>query len=413
MPTKLKRDESLACLAIRLGLDFNDTSWVEREMERTQVERHMRMCIHATEGFRTMVTLSPSEPLLAEASATIMRTDLGEKEAPSALLDHIVGSYLSTGERGELVAALILLLARDKATREIPQYRGVLPEGESFKNDGMTTGRVVTVLQFLEALVPSEHYRFVKGRKPYPCSPYYPPSTNLATAFGEAHIYFNHFIKVHDFKVINRAFLWRAICRGAAIICANNQRGIDILIPILMGKIMDPKFVSAILVQVKNDASFTFAPSIPLFTMMDPLRVGLFSRNEAKASQLPPVLRIVFALASKEPIVTAPSVPVRQSPRNPKSKESKPTFTAFDLWIAGVSPESFGVIPDSDTHAQYKLLLDRTRNQFNGYGALAETHSQKKIPRKRSENTWIRYARCTRQPLPEIHITRSTLPIYL
>ena len=126
-------------------------------MERTQVERHMRMCIHATEGFRTMVTLSPSEPLLAEASATIMKTDLGEKEAPSALLDHIMGSYVSTGERGELVAALILLLARDKATQEIPQYGGGLPEGESpFKNDGMTTRRVITVLQFLEALVPSE-----------------------------------------------------------------------------------------------------------------------------------------------------------------------------------------------------------------------------------------------------------------
>jgi len=339
-------------------------------MERTQVERHMRMCIHATEGFRTMVTLSPSEPLLAEASATIMKTDLGEKEAPSALLDHIMGSYLSTGERGELVAALILLLARDKAAQEIPQCGGG-PESESFKNDGMTTRRVITVPQFLEALVPSEHHDTVKEKKPHPCSPYYPSSTNLATAFGEAHIYFNHFIKVHDFKVINRVFLWRAICRGAAIICANNQSGVDILIPALMGMTVDPKFVTAILIQVKNDLSFTHVPRIALFTMMDPLEAGLFSKDNALASDLPPVLRIVFAMASKEPTVTAPSVLECQSPRNSKSKHSKPTFTAFDLWIAGVSPKSFGVIPDGDTHAQYKLLLDRTRNRFNGYGALA------------------------------------------
>jgi len=335
-----------------------------------------------------MVTISPSEPLLAEAAATIMKTDLGEKEAPRALLDHIMSSYLSTGERGELVAALILLLARDKATQKIPQYDGGLPEGESpLKCDGMT--RVVTVLQFVEELVPPEHHHVVKGQKPYPRSPYYPPSTNLATAFGKAYVYFNHFVKVHDFKVINRAYLWRSICRGAAIICANNQSGVDIVVPVLMGTIMDPKFVTAILIQVKNDRTFTDVPRTALFTMMDPLALGLFSKDDAKTSAIPPVLRIVFALASEKSTVTAPSVPRRRSSRNqkpkarnrkpkaPKSANTKPTFTAFDLWIAGVSPESFGVIPDGDIHAQYKLLLDRTRNQFNGYGALAgETITQ-------------------------------------
>ena len=217
-PKKLTHSQSLACLAVRLGLDFDAPSGVERVMEQMQVENHMRMCIHATEGFQTMVTVPSSEPLLAEASATIMKTDLGEKEAPSALLDHIMNSYVSTGERGELVAALILLLARDKATQEIPQYGG-LPEGESpFKYDGMITRRVITVLQFVEALVPSESHRFVKGRKPHPCPPYYPSSTNLAAAFGKAYVYFNHFIKVDDLKLINRVYIWRAICRGAAII---------------------------------------------------------------------------------------------------------------------------------------------------------------------------------------------------
>jgi len=133
-----------------------------------------------------------------------------------------------------------------------------------------------------------------------------------------------------------------------------------------MGTIVEPEFVTAILVQVKNDVSFSDVPSIPLFTTMDPFKVGLFSENDAEASALPPVLRIVFALASKQPIVTAPPVP-NQSPRNLESKDTKPTFTAFDLWIAGISPESFRVIPDDDTHAQYKLLVDRTRNQFTGY----------------------------------------------
>ncbi|KAK2459288.1 hypothetical protein APHAL10511_008709 [Amanita phalloides] len=324
MSTKLNPDQSLACLAIRLGLDFIATWREERKMERTQVERHMRMYIHATEDFRTMVTVSPSEPLLAEASATIMKTELGEKEAPSALLDHIKGSYVRAGERSELVAALILLLARDKATQENPQYGGELPEGKSsFKYDGMTTGRVITALQFVKALVPSERRHYIEGLKPHPCSPYYPSSTDLATAFSGAYIYFNHFIKVYDFQVINRAYIWRTICRGAAIICANNQSGVDILIPVLMGTILDPKYVTAILVQVKNDDSLTDVPSIAHFTMMNPFHVGLFSKDDGKASGLPPVLRIVFALASKKAIVKAPSraVPIPTSEEEMTQKE--------------------------------------------------------------------------------------------
>jgi len=47
--------------------------------------------------------------------------------------------------------------------------------------------------------------------------------------------------------------------------------------------------------------------------------------------------------------------------------EKEVDFTAYDLWIAGVSSESFGVIPDTNTQKQYRVLLDRTRNVFNGY----------------------------------------------
>jgi hypothetical protein len=43
--------EKLACLGIRLGLDFRATSWSERQAEREQVERHMRLCLAATLGF--------------------------------------------------------------------------------------------------------------------------------------------------------------------------------------------------------------------------------------------------------------------------------------------------------------------------------------------------------------------------
>ena len=109
--------------------------------------------------------------------------------------------------------------------------------------------------------------------------------------------------------------------------------------------------------------------STSLFTMMDPFRVEFFSKADAEAPALPPILRIVLVLASEEPLVTAPPVGKRKSPRS----KGMSNFTAYDLWIAGVSSQSFGVIPeDNDTHNQYSLLLGCTLSVFGGYSVTAE-----------------------------------------
>ena len=62
-----------------------------------------------------MITVVRPEPLLAEAPCMIMAID--EEGAPRALQKHIEESFLSVGDRGDLVAALILTLARDKPPR--------------------------------------------------------------------------------------------------------------------------------------------------------------------------------------------------------------------------------------------------------------------------------------------------------
>ena len=362
---KLSKEESLACLAVRLGLDFRATTWLDRAAERAQVERHMRICLFATEGFRSMVTISPSEPLIAEASCTVMNESLGPTEAPQALLEHINSSYLNPGLRGEVVAALLLLLARDKAVQNRSACAPPLAPSleDDFKHDG--DSRIVTVLDFVEALVPPASGPFVRGRQPSCCSENHQPSTDLGNAFDNTYIYFNHFIRVHDVKTIDRRYLCHLICRGAAVICVSNQRGVDILIPTLVGTILRPESVGAILIQVKNDPRFTnnvSRSSASLFTMMDPFIVGLFSRRDAPV----PVLRIVLALAAMKSSVTGPKIPTRHSPHLNPDK-----FTAYDLWIAGVSDQSFGVIPNNRA-TQYQYLLDRTRDVFNGYGALAK-----------------------------------------
>ncbi|PSS08847.1 hypothetical protein PHLCEN_2v3462 [Hermanssonia centrifuga] len=211
---ELKSSGRLACLAVRLSLEFRDTN---PPQEFLQVEKHMRICLAATAGLNSMRTISPSEPLLAEGAYIAM----ADWSAAEALLQHIDDSSVSAGDQGELIAALIVLLARDDVVRSQEKSPEMLDDTE-LRNDGMFTGRVVTVVQLLRAL-------FTKQEQTnWPLS--------LEEAFKGGYVWFNHFIRAEDNDVINQEYLWRLISRGAAVICANNQRGVDIVIPILFGE---------------------------------------------------------------------------------------------------------------------------------------------------------------------------------
>jgi hypothetical protein len=62
----------------------------------------MRICLNVDDGFETMKTIFPSEPLLAEATARfMMRTDF---KAPEVLKEIMGGFSIHKGDRGELLA---------------------------------------------------------------------------------------------------------------------------------------------------------------------------------------------------------------------------------------------------------------------------------------------------------------------
>jgi len=62
----------MACISIRIPLEFNAVTLHSQEMERTLVEKHMCVCLSVDPGFETVVTIAPSEPLLMEASYLLM-----------------------------------------------------------------------------------------------------------------------------------------------------------------------------------------------------------------------------------------------------------------------------------------------------------------------------------------------------
>ena len=101
----------------------------------------------------------------------------------------------------------------------------------------------------------------------------------LGDTFKNSKVYFNHFLKVHEQTLIGTKYLMGLMARGAAVLCANNQPGLDGLIPFLVnGDIIQPDNIGlTILFQVKNDAKFSHIPKIELFDKMDPQSLGVFS----------------------------------------------------------------------------------------------------------------------------------------
>jgi hypothetical protein len=67
-------------------------------------------------------------------------------------------------------------------------------------------------------------------------------------------MWFNHIIKIEKEEMISIDPLWNFVVRGAMILCATNQQGIDIVLPVCQCDVrqhLGPDSVTAIIIQVK------------------------------------------------------------------------------------------------------------------------------------------------------------------
>jgi len=341
----------LACLCVRFALEFNaDPS--SREVACTQVERHMRLCLAATAGFERLITIAGSEPLLAEAASRLTGGDLKKP------VDHLASvldlDCIDRGRRGELVATMMIMQARDEASAR---------EGS----------RWISVKSFMEALLSQDKYEDLLNS--VPTARRKEGDMPFGETFENYAMWFNHVIRIMDRKAINSKNLWTYITRGAMVVCTHYQPGVDIVLPLCLktGNISGNN-VSAILIQVKNAKQYGRTIDKRLFDAMDPVSVGLFDDNTSQR----PIIRMVFALAApdedkdegkdegkdeddesahpkkKRPKTDAVSLPL---PRAPHSARGDNGLTTFDIWCAGLSKKTFRGNPDDLT--SYKVVLDR------------------------------------------------------
>lgn len=313
---------TLACLCVRFALDFDLADEYGRKMAQTQIERHMRICITATAGLDKLITIAGSEPFLAEAACELIsRSRIG---AVRHLAKNSNLNCIDRGQRGEQVAALLIMGARDAAFTR-------------------TKSRAVSVDDFMKALLPVSQYEKLEFARPQ----FWQDGKDkpFSEAFEGYSTWFNHVIKVQHTDMINTQHLWKFITRGAMVLCVDNQRGVDIVLPVCKTEEkLSERTVTAILIQVKTDKSFANVDKT-LFDGMNPFRVGLF--DAVNANPLP-VIRLVFALASHTAAVVFPEVPDR--------KNHPDKFTAYDIWCAGLSPDTFRDI-DDDLECYNSLLL--------------------------------------------------------
>jgi hypothetical protein len=321
---------ALACLSVRFALEFDLANGDARSVAREQIERHMRLCVAATTGLDTLITVAGSEPLLAEAAREIL--DLTKKRPVRILADNSDLNCIDRGMRGELVAALLIMRARDVSS---------------------VTSRSVHVTDFMKALLGDEEYEEnLQNSRPHH-SQHVDDTRTFEEIFKGYTMWFNHIIRIRNTDMINIRSLWKFITRGAMVMCANNQRGVDIVLPICdPSRKLSPHNVTAILVQVKNDKKINVYHKT-IFDAMDPFYVDLFSNGDTPL----PVIRMVFALASVQSGVSYSSVPQR--------RHHGGRFTAYDIWCAGLSAETFnGIEADVDS---YKKLLTRSLQPHDAY----------------------------------------------
>ena len=307
----------------------------------------MRICISITSAFTKMNTCSASEPLLAEAAFRLLSDSPASPVTRLANHPHL--SCIDQGRHGELVAALIIMQARDMSLPRPLLHR-----------------RWVFVTEFFQALLPwGASYPFLESLPTH----WRNGEQNIPfrQRFADCRLWFNHVIKVEDSEVIRPEFLWKYITRGAMIVCKDNQEGIDLILPVStsLDEPLSRRTVTAITIQVKTSVTYGLHPNKKIFGAMDPSQLGLLSDNPR------PVIRMVFALASSE-------AGVRLPPRRTRHSDK---FTSYDIWCAGLSPDSFHQTgPDLES---YRKLLDHSRPSHYAFD-VSET-----LPNQLSEATKI------------------------
>lgn len=382
-------NSQLAALDIRLLLNF-ERSEIAMDKEAELVESRMRIAYSVPKHRRYMYSGYPSEPVLAEAAARCWaELSKANISIPGLLLTFMDNGYIGKGERGELVARLLLTLAFDAAVKQHTSADTRRSQSQQYTHS-------VPLRNFLEELFGVVHAGTILNSYPNV------GMLRLGEAFPNAHVQFTHFIRAGDSSIMSTSGAYAAILRSSAIQCSSGQIAIDILIPVVLEPPSTPleeAVMSGILISVKDRAE----ASSEAETDIDAAKLGFFPDTQEAYKDTGhgrPYIAVVLELgvqarasakfatgttgqdakqasSSSKPknstgtAVQPPATPAKliakKTPdrRNPPREATNPSQMLknprYMIRVHGCSPTVYNVVTDKD---QFALLL-RSRSMIS------------------------------------------------
>ncbi|KAK0229882.1 hypothetical protein EDD85DRAFT_849935 [Armillaria nabsnona] len=224
---QLEEVVQMALVGIRVMIEFAPRREKARRLQEEMVKGHMRIAFSVPLHREYMRSGHPSEPILAEAAAvSIYEEGVNMMKVISDLLQN---DLINKGERGELVARLLLTLAWDAAIHRLMSQNHPILWGTH--EAGLAAySRPIRLIDFLAALLPAEY--LAKILKSTPDNQL--GGKTFEEAFKHAYVHFTHFGRAGSSDAINSASGLAAFIRGMAFQCCSGHPVFDILIPILI-----------------------------------------------------------------------------------------------------------------------------------------------------------------------------------
>ncbi|THH06984.1 hypothetical protein EW145_g3699 [Phellinidium pouzarii] len=358
----------LAVLSIRLLPDFDLTRADSRRTLMNLVQNHMAIAYSIPQHRETLRTGYPSEPILAEAAARqmrVLRFQLGRGNAASHLQSYTESGLIEKGQRGELVARLIMTMAYDEAVDAFNEENGTLFPANSGVHPLYSQG--VPLMYYIKALLGNEHAENIFNSRPNNVKDGKP----FREAYKDAWVRFTHFQRAGDSSVISSEACWAAAARAMAFQCNSGQALIDILVPVILYKngTLCEANMSAILVQVKGQRGVVTKASVKI----DERDLKFFPPPSDERSDERPYITLVMELGvqfrtAKPSKYTAGHAPdVNRSPSKVMVSKASDRFSErlvsskkhprYAITVRGCSPSVYAVVDNKDVFAT--LLASR------------------------------------------------------
>lgn len=220
----------VAVLDVLLQFDYEPSRESARRMVLDQIKGHLRLAYSVTSDRDVLRSGYSSEPLIAEAALALLKTWDGPSRSIDSqydILDTIVAKQqdglLDSGKIGELLGRDRLLKAFRRAVEE-----------EIVEEIPVTCyySRGCKLPSFIKQLFAQDFSETIFSSLPDTIGKGQNGSRPFKDVFDNAVVRLTHFVKFNDDSAFSLEAFLAMYLRGAGIICRENQKAVDAIIPI-------------------------------------------------------------------------------------------------------------------------------------------------------------------------------------